>query len=353
VSWCARVATSSADRRAGLTALPPLEEGQGLLLDFPTRGEVCITTAPMQYNIDVLFLDAGGRVTLTGCDRGPRHPLICGEALRVLEVLPQAGCGALRGAQLSGLPPAPEGAAEVAREAPPALEGGWFEPASPPAAAPCRGASGELPRIEGTVTLALAVGEGVSEAELKALTRQLQGFYEPYGLRFEIAGEPARREASAALTAAVADDPGDLFADLRAYLDAYARPPRPGVIQVELLPRIAAPGSLAASYFSELSGLTLSPALAGPLPPEDPYAGLYQAAGLDRPLTPTILLSRDDIAGQHPALSGQVLAHELGHALGLPHVKDFRNLMAADRRRCLGRLDAEQAAAAAANVHAL
>jgi uncharacterized membrane protein (UPF0127 family) len=49
-------------RREGLAARDGLDDGRGLLLVFPTEGEVCIENAPVGFAIDALFADAAGQV---------------------------------------------------------------------------------------------------------------------------------------------------------------------------------------------------------------------------------------------------------------------------------------------------
>jgi uncharacterized membrane protein (UPF0127 family) len=49
-------------RREGLAARAGLDDGRGLLLVFPTEGEVCIENAVVGFAIDALFADAAGQV---------------------------------------------------------------------------------------------------------------------------------------------------------------------------------------------------------------------------------------------------------------------------------------------------
>lgn len=49
-------------RRRGLAGRNGLDEGRGLLLVFPTEGEVCIDNAPTGFPIDALFASAAGEV---------------------------------------------------------------------------------------------------------------------------------------------------------------------------------------------------------------------------------------------------------------------------------------------------
>ncbi len=101
---CADRATTARQRRAGLSAKPPLEAGEALLIDFPVTDRICITTEPMAYPIDVYFIAEDARVLAAGCRRGPEAPLLCQpETRRVLETLPQSDCADRIGATLSGL----------------------------------------------------------------------------------------------------------------------------------------------------------------------------------------------------------------------------------------------------------
>jgi uncharacterized membrane protein (UPF0127 family) len=55
-------AITAAERMAGLAALPPLREGEGLLLEFPVEGEVCLVNEGVAYAIDAVYADSAGRV---------------------------------------------------------------------------------------------------------------------------------------------------------------------------------------------------------------------------------------------------------------------------------------------------
>jgi uncharacterized membrane protein (UPF0127 family) len=55
-------AITAAERRAGLTAVPPLEIDEGLLLEFPIEGEVCLVNEGVPYAIDAVYVDSSARV---------------------------------------------------------------------------------------------------------------------------------------------------------------------------------------------------------------------------------------------------------------------------------------------------
>lgn len=58
----ADVARTAEARRQGLAGRNGLDEGRGLLLVFPTEGEVCIDNAAVGFPIDALFASSAGQV---------------------------------------------------------------------------------------------------------------------------------------------------------------------------------------------------------------------------------------------------------------------------------------------------
>lgn len=69
-------------RLGGLLVLPPLQEGEALLLD-PCRA---VHTFGMRYPIDVVFLDGAGHVLRIVPRLGPGRLAICAGAVRVAEL---------------------------------------------------------------------------------------------------------------------------------------------------------------------------------------------------------------------------------------------------------------------------
>lgn len=101
----ATVVTRDEDRRAGLVGRPPLTPHQALLLRSPRTATLCITTAPMSYPIDVLFLDPEGRIQRAACARDATQEDVCADGVRdVLELRPRAGCATWAGRPVGGLP---------------------------------------------------------------------------------------------------------------------------------------------------------------------------------------------------------------------------------------------------------
>ena len=84
---CAEVATSEADRRAGLAGRSSLPAGAGLLMEFPVTGEVCITGEEMRFPIDVVFVSGTGHVAALGALGADDPALICEQGIgSVIEV---------------------------------------------------------------------------------------------------------------------------------------------------------------------------------------------------------------------------------------------------------------------------
>ena len=151
-------------------------------------------------------------------------------------------------------------------------------------------------------------------------------------------GDAAQAEAARSLLVSYAME------RLRLQLDRYAKPARPHRAVVIVLPEIGAPGSMAEALFERLRGLTFSPALRAAAPPEQ--QALYDRLGLSDAFTPVVFVGTEPIRELGLDAVDVTLAHEIGHALGLPHVDDPENLMTDRIHRCVPSIDAAQAAVA-------
>lgn len=347
-SVCVRVATRDDDRRRGLRGAPPLAAGHGLVLDYPTASMACVSMEGMDQPLDVLFLADDGRVMDAACGLAPGAPDRCHDATgAVLERAPQPGCPDTIGG-FAG---------------PPSASADWLA-APPPPLPPCDDAGPAT--VAGHLILDVVRHPSVDDVALQRVLGGASRWWGARGLWLRMAGPPAtveqgpvlvgiRHEIREALAAAGLDGPSPtpeqaeqarslvlqtVVAPLKAVLAERATPYRMHTAVVVVLPEIGAPGSVAETLFERLRGLTFSPWLRGRVGPEE--AALYELLDLPERFTPVVFVGSEPLA----ELSGEVdvtLAHELGHAMGLPHVAGASDLMADTIHRCAPGLHPEQA----------
>lgn len=207
--------------------------------------------------------------------------------------------------------------------------------------------------IDANVDLLLFRGKGVRDDAVVEQTQALQRYYEPHNLWFftdapstrqdlSYAMDGSELEISAALEqAGIPNDrpltieeeaiankiAGDIiFAPLRAFVTNNGMPHAPRV-NVVVVSRIVSPSlESALDAAIEIAGLGISPALLAAVTAEDPQSDLYALLGLPADFTPTLFVA-SEITGKYTTRPDNLIAHEMGHALGLVHTDPNGNLM--------------------------
>ncbi len=166
------------------------------------------------------------------------------------------------------------------------------------------------------------------------------------------AGLPLEGELDAgqtALTDAIVAE--ILLAPLREFVQAHAVPQRP-LVSFVVLESLAAPSLYEEGLLSEaIDGLGFSPEFVSLLRASGDATASFDALDLPAEFTPTVFLDEEALARfEH---TDNVVAHELGHALGLLHTDEPGNLMNPEvAESCRAWLSKEQAASIAETVEA-
>lgn len=203
------------------------------------------------------------------------------------------------------------------------------QPAAPPACGPQPEPPGQR-RVE----LRLVMGAGVSEQAVRARVGELARQVGPLGIEVDVLGPVERIDAVAVvgggpvLPGGLATEAGEerqelarqVFAPALALLGERWRPDAAEEIDLVITEHLVAPDSPVQADFAGLSALTLAPGL-------EAGEGFDLGAILPAEYHPTMLVPWEHLGEERAAAVDSLLAHELGHALGLVHVAERDNLM--------------------------
>lgn len=228
----------------------------------------------------------------------------------------------------------------------------YFSGSAGPDNPACAGFTPTREKIGGRKEVAFFQGPGIADGDLVMEGRFLQGFYATYDLRFftQGAAEGAGLEFALAGTQAEIDDAvrkagvpagaqptpdqqkevdrlvGDvLFGPLRDFVNGQSKPVKDRV-DVVVLEHMASPDVANQFGGAVLGGLGLSPLLFRKIAADDPSKNLFTLLALPDDFTPTLFVGHTDIVSLAKNPQG-IVAHEMGHAMGLQHTKEGGNLM--------------------------
>jgi len=207
-------------------------------------------------------------------------------------------------------------------------------------------------KVSGKKEISFFLGGSTVDTSVRAEGQSLQRYFEPYEITFftrqagsssgltyalnattaQLNALPAQlgivagQKPTASQQSALDKATGDLlFADLRAFIRSQSSPPRKS-INVVVIDQIASPDVAALFKGGVIAGLGLSPTLFKNVAADDASKDLFELIGVGEDFTPTLFVGHEDVTrlAKSPDV---IVAHELGHAMGLQHTKEPGDLM--------------------------
>lgn len=218
-------------------------------------------------------------------------------------------------------------------------------------AATCAGVKPPTRQLDGRREVLFFESAGILDADLVTEGRFLQGYYAPYGLTFFTGSKPRATDLNYAMNGTNADISGAaakvglaagasptaeqqkelnrlvadiIYGGLRLFIKNQSDPPK-SLVNIVVLHQIASP-DVARQLKGVIGGLGLSPRLLRDIAADDPSSNLFELLSLPQEFTPTLFIGHSDIVAlaKNPQV---IVAHEMGHSLGLQHSPISGDLM--------------------------
>ncbi len=214
-------------------------------------------------------------------------------------------------------------------------------------------------RLDRMLSLSLFWGGGASDDTVAFQGSHLQRYFWPYELEFGVAQPAADSSLDYAMTGNAAELDAALlqagipingaltpdqqhlanravgpiiFANLRAFVQSHSRAQTVNVVVLEHVVSPELDTYLFGSPGAAVIGFAISPNLFAQVSALDPEYDLWEMTGLSSDFTPVLFIGNADI-GALRGSADNIIAHEMGHALGLPHTNQPGNLMTPGQNR--------------------